>query len=56
MSDILIIGHKGYIGSFLFENLKDKYNVSGHCIHTLSDEIIFQANIVIYMAGITGRE
>jgi nucleoside-diphosphate-sugar epimerase/2-polyprenyl-3-methyl-5-hydroxy-6-metoxy-1,4-benzoquinol methylase len=68
MVNILIIGYKGYIGSFLYENLKKREidlksvvhgydRKTGSTLTTLTmDEQIQYADIVIYMAGITGRK
>jgi len=66
--NILVIGYKGYIGSFLYENLKKRENdlssiIQGYDRKTGStltsiptDAQIQSADIVIYMAGITGRK
>ena len=61
MTKIVIIGHKGYIGSFLFDRLSKTQNqdskIIGHDprISSENDNIIETADIVIYLAGLSGR-
>jgi nucleoside-diphosphate-sugar epimerase len=61
---ILIIGSKGYIGSFLYENLSQTYDVEGFDSkngleqrgQNIDGSIIKNADIVIYLAGLSGRK
>lgn len=54
---ILILGHKGYIGSFLFNYLKDNVSVLtiDNRISTSNLDILPQADVIINCIGYTGR-
>lgn len=61
---IAIIGGKGYIGSFLYKNLASYYDTTVYDIHNnalsqrgcnISRDEIQQYDVVIYLAGLTGR-
>lgn len=67
MLDILVIGYKGYIGAFLYEQLKEsggQWSIRGYDRKTgidndpsvSLDNVIANIDVVIYMGGITGRK